>query len=113
MGRQGPALHSPSGTQVDWGRGSAVFSAGFQDPLGFGTQLVEQERRVFVGDFYGPDLETVPLHSVATPICVQKGGWEMWFICVPREKEDMHSVIREPVSAARNHMFTLRDCDKE
>lgn len=66
LGGGGRALHSSSGTHIDGGgKGSAVFSASFQDPLGFGVQLVEQERGAFMGGFYGSVLEMVSLHSVA------------------------------------------------
>ena len=66
-----------------------------------------------MGGFYGPVVEIVPLHSEDTPIYFMcKGGWEMWFTCVPRE-EGMGALNRELVSAKQTNIFTLKDCDKD
>lgn len=56
--KQDSALYSPYRTQVDGGgRGSSVLNDGFQDPLGFGIQLTEQEGGVFMEGFPGLGLE--------------------------------------------------------
>lgn len=96
LGGGGRALHSSSGTHVDGGgKGSAVFSAGFQDPLGFGIWLVQPERgahswEVFMGQSWKW------CHYILWPLY----AWEMWFICVPRE-EDMDLVNKEPAFAPK------------
>lgn len=100
----------PSG----WGRReSSVFSAGFQDLLGFGIQLVEQEREMFTGGFHGLGLEMMPLHySAAIPIYVQRRLGNVVHLCGQRKRG--HGFGEQRASLyIRNHIFTLKGCDKD
>lgn len=83
--KQDSALYSPYRTQVDGGgRGSSVLNDGFQDPLGFGIQLTEQEGGVFMEGF--PGLGKWCHYILWPQLSMCKGGWEMWLMCVLEEK---------------------------